>query len=214
MVTHTRIKICGITSVDDAQCAEKLGVDAIGFVFCAASKRAISVSDAAVIAEQIQPYMVRVGLFLNASNSEVREALEAIPNLVPQFHGTETPQWCDAFERPYVKALGLGQGQEVPTGETLSGYKRAQGFLVDSNAPGEMGGTGHPFDWKKLEQIAPTRLILAGGLNPENVEAAVRQVRPYAVDVSSGVERTKGVKEASKMEAFIHAVRSADKASS
>lgn len=212
MDSHTRIKICGITRLEDALCAERLGVDAIGFVFCAASKRAITPADAAVIAEQIPPYMVRVGLFLNASDLEVRTALEAIPNLVPQFHGTETPEWCDSFKRPYVKALGVGHG--MPSQSLLSGYQHAQGFLLDSHAPGELGGTGHAFDWAELEKSAPARLILAGGLYPDNVEAAVRQVRPYAVDVSTGVEQAKGVKDPAKIEAFVKAVRKANMAPS
>ena len=208
MSSHTRIKVCGITRLEDALCAEHFGADAIGFVFCSASKRAISPADAAAIAEKIPPYMVRVGLFLNASDSEVYAALDAIPNLVPQFHGTESPEWCDSFGRAYVKALGVGDG--MPSDAMLHGYKRAQGFLLDSHAPGELGGTGHSFDWEALKQTAPEHLILAGGLYPENVGAAVRQVRPYAVDVSTGVEQSKGVKDAAKMEAFIYAVREAD----
>jgi len=212
MDSHTRIKICGITRLEDALNAEILGADAIGFVFCAASKRAITPADAATIAEQIPPYMVRVGLFLDAAEQDVLTALEAIPNLVPQFHGTESPESCDAFGRPYVKALGVAEG--MPTDSMLQRYKRAQGFLLDSHAPGELGGTGHSFDWAELEKSSPPRLILAGGLYPENVEAAVRQVRPYAVDVSTGVEQAKGVKDRAKMEAFINAVRKADKAPS
>ena len=212
MHSHTRIKICGITRLEDALHAERLGADAIGFVFCAASKRAITPADAAKIAEQIPPYMVRVGLFLNATDEQVHAALEAIPNLVPQFHGNETPQRCDAFGRSYVKALGVANG--IPSSATLAGYKLAQGFLLDSHAPGELGGTGHAFDWTELEKSSPARLILAGGLYPDNVEAAVRQVRPYAVDVSTGVEQSKGLKDKAKMDAFIRAVRKADNAPS
>ena len=212
MRCHTRIKVCGITRLEDALYAEQLGVDAIGFVFCAASKRAITPADAAIIADKIAPYMVRVGLFLDATDFEVNAALEAIPNLVPQFHGTEKPEWCDAFDRPYVKAMGVSNG--IPSSTMLQSFSRAQGILLDSHAPGELGGTGHTFNWADLEDSMPGRLILAGGLSPENVEAAVRQVRPYAVDVSTGVERSKGVKDAAKMEAFVHAVRSADEASS
>ncbi len=209
MQPHTRIKICGITRLEDALYAEQLGVDALGFVFCAASKRAILPVAAADIAAQLPPYMVRVGLFLNANEAEVHQALEAIPNLLPQFHGTESAQWCDAFNRPYVKALGVADGLPTPT--VLAQYKNAQGFLFDSHGPGELGGTGHAFDWAKLEQSAPARLILAGGLYPENVAQAVRQVRPYAVDVSTGVEQAKGVKDATKMQLFVNAVRQAHK---
>lgn len=208
MHSHTRIKVCGITRLDDALHASQLGVDAIGFVFCAASKRAITPTDAANIAAQIPPFMVRVGLFLNASQEEVLAACEQIPNLLPQFHGTETADWCESFDRPYIKALGVAEG--MPTAENLALYQRSQGFLFDSNAPGELGGTGHAFDWAKLEQSAPQQLILAGGLHPNNVGSAVRQVRPYAVDVSSGVEQAKGVKDFRKMQTFVNAVRQAD----
>lgn len=210
MQPRTRIKICGITRLEDALCAERLGADAIGFVFCEASKRSISVEAAAKISADVPPYMVRVGLFLNASASEVEAALEAIPNLMPQFHGTESPEWCDAFQRPYVKAIGVSNG--LPGEASLSQFNHAQGFLFDSHAPGELGGTGHTFDWRALEESAPKRLILAGGLDADNVEAAVRQVRPYALDVSSGVEQAKGVKDSARMAAFIDAVRRTDDA--
>jgi len=209
MHSTTRIKICGITQLDDALEASKLGVDAIGFVFVEASKRAITPEAAAKIASQLPPFMVRVGLFLNAPDEEVQSAIQHIPNLLPQFHGTESPEWCESFNRPYIKAVGVADG--VPSPEELSRYKSSQGFLFDSNAPGELGGTGHAFDWAKLEQSSPQQLILAGGLYPENVESAVRQVRPYAVDVSSGVEQSKGVKDVLKMQTFVNAVRQADK---
>ncbi len=209
-MTHTRIKVCGITQLDDALHASRLGVDAIGFVFCEASKRAITPDKAAQIAANIPPFMVRVGLFLNASINEVNDALSCIPNLLPQFHGTESAEWCESFNRPYIKAIGVADGMPAP--QVLASYTQSQGFLFDSNAPGELGGTGHAFDWAKLEQSAPQQLILAGGLYPENVESAVRQVRPYAVDVSTGVERAKGLKDLSKMQAFVNAVRQADNA--
>jgi len=210
MRVATRIKVCGITRLEDAQNAEALGVDAIGFVFCAASKRFISPDDATHIANEIAPFMVRVGLFLNASEAEVHQALEAIPNLLPQFHGTESAAWCDAFKRPYLKAIGIANG--LPGKAELSAYKRAQGFLFDSHAPGELGGTGETFDWSLLGDKTAARRILAGGLQPDNVAAAMQQVQPYAVDVSSGVEKSKGVKDFAKMKAFVTAVRSADKA--
>ncbi len=207
--SKTRIKVCGITRLQDAVCAERLGVDAIGFVFVAASKRAISFEAAADISAKLPPYMVRVGLFLNAEREAVLAAQAAIPSLMPQFHGTESAEFCDSFNRPYVKALGVGQS--LPTEEALSAFQHAQGFLFDSHAPGELGGTGHAFDWQRLAEGAPGRLILAGGLNPDNVASAINQVRPYAVDVSSGVEQDKGVKDPAKLEAFVHAVDAADR---
>jgi phosphoribosylanthranilate isomerase len=207
--SKTRIKVCGITRLEDALCVESLGVDAIGFVFVAASKRAISVEAAADISAKLPPYMVRVGLFLNADREAVLAAQNAIPNLMPQFHGTESAVFCDSFNRPYVKALGVGQ--DLPTSEALKSFQLAQGFLFDSHAPGELGGTGHAFDWQRLSDGAPGRLILAGGLNPDNVASAIQQVRPYAVDVSSGVEQDKGVKDPAKLTAFVEAVEAADR---
>jgi len=198
---HTRIKVCGITRLEDAQCAEEQGVDAIGFVFCEASKRVTSAENAADISSSIAPFMQRVGLFLNAERSEVEHALELMPMLLPQFHGTESADWCDSFDRPYLKAIGVADGLN------------ALGFLFDSHAPGELGGTGHTFDWSKLKQSAPARLILAGGLYPDNVQTAIETVNPYAVDVSSGVEQAKGIKDPAKIEAFVNAVRQADRAS-
>ncbi len=210
MQSRTRIKMCGITRLEDALCAERLGADAIGFVFCEASKRAISIESAATIAAALAPYIVRVGLFLNAGTDDVTAALKAIPNLIPQFHGTETAEWCERFQRPYVKALGVGNG--LPTHAELAHYRHAQGFLFDSHGPGELGGTGHTFDWAALAESAPARLILAGGLDASNVADAIRQVRPYALDVSSGVEQAKGVKDSARMQAFVDAVRRTDEA--
>jgi len=210
MDSVTRIKVCGITRLEDAQQAQALGVDAIGFVFCAASKRAITPAAAASIAAELAPFVVRVGLFLNATDAEVRAGLDAIPNLLPQFHGTESAAWCDSFGRPYLKAMGVANG--LPTAAELSAYRLAQGFLFDSHAPGELGGTGETFDWSLLGEQAAARLILAGGLDAKNVCAAVRQVKPYAVDVSSGVEKSKGVKDVAKLKAFVTAVRRADEA--
>jgi len=208
MTLHTRIKVCGITRLEDALSAEQFGVDAIGFVFCEASKRSITPESAADISAKLAPFMVRVGLFLNASEEEVQTALNAIPNLIPQFHGTESAPWCDAFNRPYLKAIGVGKG--LPTSTELAAYQNAQGFLFDSNNPGELGGTGHTFDWSLLNQSSSAQLILAGGLHADNVKSAVRQVRPYAVDVSTGVEMAKGVKDVAKLGAFVAAVRAAD----
>jgi len=207
MQHYTRIKVCGITRLEDALQAEQLGVDAIGFVFCAASKRAITPAKAAVIDAELAPFMVRVGLFLNATSAEVEAAIAAIPNLLPQFHGTESAAWCDSFQRPYLKAIGVGEG--LPTQAELAAFQHAQGFLFDSNAPGELGGTGHTFDWSILGADSPARLILAGGLHPDNVVAAINQLHPYAVDVSTGVEKAKGVKDSAKLEAFVSRVRAA-----
>ncbi len=213
MARRTRVKICGITRLQDALLAQQLGVDSLGFVFVAASSRYISPVAAAGIIEELSPFVAPVGLFLNASAQEVQDVLALIPGIVPQFHGQESAAFCEQFNRPYLKAIGLGGG--MPGQGELAQFKRAGGFLFDSNEPGKLGGTGHAFDWALLEGNAaankkPEQIILAGGLDPHNVQEAITRVAPHAVDVSSGVERTKGVKSATAMTAFLAAVASAD----
>ncbi len=206
-MTHTtRIKICGITRVEDALFCEQLGVDAIGFVFCEASKRFIKPEQAKAISDELAPFMVRVGLFLDAPRHEVEHALKTLPGILPQFHGRESAAECDSYGVPYLKAIGLGSG--MPSAHALSEFKNAQAFLFDSNEPGQLGGTGHAFDWRKLDQNIPKPLILAGGLYPHNVKAAIEQVQPYAVDVSTGVEASKGVKDHEALRTFVDAARS------
>lgn len=210
MARRTRVKICGITRLQDAQLAQQLGADSLGFVFVQASKRYLSPEAAAGIVEQLHPFVTPVGLFLDAPALQVQQALELMPSLVPQFHGQETVEYCESFERPYLKALGLGQAGSLPTDEQLLPYRRALGFLFDSHEPGQMGGTGHAFDWTRLGDRMHKPLILAGGLNVNNVEQAIRQTRPYAVDVSSGVEQARGIKDFEAMRAFMSAVHKAD----
>lgn len=205
MSYRTRIKICGITRPEDAQLSEQLGVDALGFVFCKASKRFIEPHHAKTISDQIAPFVTRVGLFLDASVAEIEHALNLLPGMIPQFHGRETASDCDRFGVPYLKAIGLGAG--FPGSDELAAYKHATAFLFDSNEPGQLGGTGHVFDWEKLDHEVGKPVILAGGLNSENVQAAIAQVRPYAVDVSSGVELSKGVKDHEALRTFVDAVR-------
>ena len=213
---RTRVKICGITRLEDARLAVSLGADALGFVFVPASSRHVSVAAARDIARRLPPFVTRVGLFLDAPRETVERALEAIPGLVPQFHGRETAAECDAFGCGYLKALGVAEA--LPTADELAAYKRAEGFLLDSNAPGELGGTGHAFDWTRLAGGGAARygggegpvLILAGGLNADNAGRAIGEVAPYALDVSSGVESAKGIKDARAMRAFMAAVQRAD----
>ncbi|MFK7995946.1 MAG: phosphoribosylanthranilate isomerase [Granulosicoccus sp.] len=205
---RTRVKICGITRLEDAQAADRLGVDALGFVFVPASKRYVSPIVAADIAAQLSPFVTVVGLFLNADQSTVNDALTALPDMVPQFHGQETSDYCDSFNRPYIKALGVGS--DIPSRERLLEYRRATGFLFDSNEPGALGGTGHTFDWTRLDDKIDKSLILAGGLNVQNVREAIMQVAPQALDVSTGVEIAKGVKDPQVMREFIRAVADAD----
>jgi phosphoribosylanthranilate isomerase len=222
---RTRVKICGITRLEDAVAAARLGADALGFVFVPASRRNITPDRARCIVEQLPPFVEVVGLFLDAKPKAIEAALEAVPSLLPQFHGRESAIECERWGRPYLKAIGLGQESTVEgqpeeaelrsISEQLAAHHKACGFLFDSNAPGQLGGTGHVFDWHKLEQNVehdlPRPLILAGGLGVQNVNQAIRQVAPWAVDVSSGVEVDKGIKDLQKMKAFIEAVRAADR---
>jgi len=211
MTHHTRVKICGITRLEDALLSEQLGVDALGFVFCEASKRFIEPAAAKSISNQLAPFIVRVGLFLDATEKEVSTALEMMPGLVPQFHGQETPAFCESFGVPYLKAIGLGGSElDKSSEQLLREYENAQAFLFDSNKPGQLGGTGHVFDWKKLGAKRVKPLILAGGLNAENVAAAIEQTQPYAVDVSSGVEQSKGIKDAAAMRRFVEVVEASN----
>lgn len=209
-----RIKVCGITRSEDAALADELAVDAIGFVFVQKSKRFVEVVKAARIARETGPFMQCVGLFLDDERTLVEQALAEIPDLLPQFHGREPASYCDQFERPYIKAMGVAEG--MPTSDELAAYKNCTGFLFDSNAPGSLGGTGHTFDWDQLAESKGTRngeqqrrLILAGGLNPDNIAAAIKQVRPYAVDVSTGVETSPGIKNAGLVRDFVTRARNA-----
>lgn len=204
-MNQPRIKICGITRVEDGLHAEAEGADAIGFVFVPKSRRNISVKAAADIAAALGPYVTLVGLFLDASRTDVDAALTAIPELVPQFHGRESAEYCDSFGQGYVKAIGVGDG--MPQESVLHSYERASAFLFDSNVAGELGGTGHVFDWDLLRGYAGKPLVLAGGLDESNVRSAIETVRPYAVDVSSGVESAPGVKDSGRVSRFINLVR-------
>lgn len=208
MTMHTRIKICGITRPEDALLSEQLGVDALGFVFCKASKRFIEPEQAKDISDAIAPFITRVGLFLDASVSEIEHALTVMPGMLPQFHGQETAQECERFGVPYLKAIGLGAG--MPSLASLAAFEHAQAFLFDSNEPGQLGGTGHAFDWQALDQNVGKPVILAGGLNSDNIAMAIEQVKPYAVDVSSGVEASKGVKDHAALRSFVAGVRQKD----
>lgn len=208
MASRTRVKICGITRLQDASLAQALGADSLGFVFVPESARFVSPSAALEIVKTLSPFVTSVGLFLNADAQDVKDVLALMPSMMPQFHGQETAQYCDQFQRPYLKAIGVGGG--MPTAAELSLFSRCSGFLFDSNAPGELGGTGHAFDWTKLSTNFERPLILAGGLNVHNVERAIMQVAPHAIDVSSGVEISKGIKDPEAMRAFMAAVSKAD----
>ncbi|MGQ7843551.1 phosphoribosylanthranilate isomerase [Granulosicoccus sp. 3-233] len=210
MARRTRVKICGITRLQDAHLAQQLGADSLGFVFVPASQRYLSPEAAASIVSQMSPFVTPVGLFLDAPADEVTRVLSLMPSLVPQFHGRESADYCEQFGRPYLKAMGVGSAGALPSEDQLAPYGRALGFLFDSHEPGQLGGTGEAFDWTRLGDEMRKPLILAGGLNVHNVEQAIRQTRPYAVDVSSGVEQARGIKDPEAMRKFLEAVRLAD----
>ncbi|WP_219061606.1 phosphoribosylanthranilate isomerase [Pseudomonas sp. UMAB-08] len=204
-MSGVRSKICGITRIEDALAAVDAGADAIGFVFYAKSPRAVSVEQARAIIAALPPFVTTVGLFVNISRCELTEILEIVPLDLLQFHGDETPEDCDGYHRPYIKALRVQAGDDIAA--SCRAYSRASGILLDTYVAGVPGGTGEAFDWSLIPQTLSKPIILAGGLTPDNVAQAIAQVRPYAVDVSGGVEMSKGIKDHDRIRAFMHAVR-------
>ena len=204
----TRIKICGITRSQDALAAATSGADALGLVFYDKSPRHVSIQQAVQLAEAIPPFVTLVGLFVNPSEDEVQEALRQAPLDILQFHGEEDPEFCIKFKRPYLKALRVKAGTDLI--QCAARYKGARGLLLDAFVEGTHGGTGASFDWTLIPPGLPLPVILSGGLHAGNVAEAIRRVRPYAVDVSSGVESAKGIKDAAKMAAFIKEVKNID----
>lgn len=202
-----RSKICGITRVEDALAAARAGADAIGLVFYAKSPRAVNVQQARAIIAALPPFVTTVGLFVNASRCELGEILDAVPLDLLQFHGDETPDDCEGHGRPWIKALRVRAGDDLEA--ECQRYARASGILLDTYVAGVPGGTGEAFDWALVPAQLSKPIILAGGLSPANVGAAIAQVRPYAVDVSGGVEQAKGIKDAARIDAFLDAVRRA-----
>ena len=203
---RTRVKICGITRVQDVLAAVAAGTDAIGLVFAEASPRCVSADQARAIIARLPPFVTVVGLFVDSPATRIREVLGQVPLDLLQFHGRETPEDCRQFGRPYIKAIRMAPGVDLAA--EARRYARAAGLLLDAYDPQVAGGTGATFDWTRVPQDLDKPLILAGGLTPENVARAIRAVRPYAVDVSSGVEQSKGIKDAAKIVAFIRNVAS------
>ena len=218
-MARTRIKICGITRLADALDAAREGADAIGFVFWPGTPRRIGAGAAQAIAAALPPYVTTVGLFVDPEPDEVRAILATVPLDLLQFHGNEPPELCRAFARPYVKAVPVGD-RAAKDGllEYATRYRDAAAWLFDAPPSGGLpGGTGRTFDWAALPGDLDRPVVLSGGLNAENVGAAVRRVRPWAVDVSSGVEAigadgkpVKGIKDPARVRAFIEEVRHAD----
>ncbi len=200
---RTRIKICGITRLEDALTAVSLGADALGLVFYPPSPRALTIEQAQHIIAALPPFVTTVGLFVNEAEVTIRALLKQIPLDLLQFHGDEPETECCRFGRPYIKALRMEEGVDIE--QLAQQYKMASGILLDSFQQGVPGGTGQTFDWTQIPELDQP-LILAGGLNAANVREAVATVQPYAVDVSGGVEAAKGIKDEQKMAAFINEV--------
>jgi phosphoribosylanthranilate isomerase len=215
-MTRTRIKICGITRVEDGVAAARAGADAIGLVFWPGTPRRVDVARARAIAAALPPLVSTVGLFVDPSADEVRAVLDAVPLCALQFHGHEDAALCRAFGRPYLKAIPVGAEGDLL--ESLSSYGDAAGVLLDAPpSDGLPGGTGRTFDWDRIPARLPLPLVLSGGLNAGNVGDAIRRARPWAVDVSSGVEERgpdgkprRGAKDHARIGAFVRAVQDAD----
>jgi phosphoribosylanthranilate isomerase len=206
---RTRIKFCGLTRLEDIAAAVALGVDAIGLILVPGSPRALSVEQAAALRRAVPPLVSAVVLLRNADVGMVQAAIDAVEPDLLQFHGEETPAFCAQFGRPYLKSVAMA-GEQRSLAEIAAEYASAAALLLDGHAPGTLGGQGRSFDWTRAEGRLVKPLMLAGGLSPANVESAIGTARPFAVDVSSGVESSPGCKDSGKMRDFVDAVRRAD----
>jgi len=206
---RTRIKFCGMTRAEDALAAAALGVDAVGFVLTRKSRRFAGIERARQMRRALPPFVTAVALFMDDDVSFVSEAVAAVAPDLLQFHGSEAAPDCVRYGRPYLKAVAMRDGL-VDWRRLVDSHAQATGFLFDGHAAGEQGGSGRSFDWSLLPRDAGKPVVLAGGLTPENVAAAIRAVRPWAVDVSSGIEAEPGLKDIDRMRRFIAAVRTAD----
>ena len=207
-VLHTRIKICGITRVEDALAAAQAGADAIGLVFYASSPRAVSVETAREIVANLPPFITAVGLFVNETAAEIERIYDRARLDLLQLHGNETPQFCAGLGVPFLKALRVKPGDDVA--QLMNPWDDARSILLDAYKEGVPGGTGEVFDWSQVPRSLAARIVLAGGLTPDNVYSAVQETQVAAVDVSGGVEAGPGLKSSEKIAAFVAAVRSAD----
>jgi len=203
---RTRVKICGITRAQDAIKAVEFGADAIGLVFYDKSPRAVSIDDARSIIQKIPPFVSIVGLFVDPSPKDVAAVLHRVSLDLLQFHGDELPSECSAYGKPYIKAIKIREGVDIAA--QINKYTTARGILLDTYDPKVPGGTGRVFDWSVIPRGLSKPIILAGGLTPENVWQAITKVRPFAVDVSGGVEADKGIKDIEKLAAFMRGVQS------
>ncbi len=206
--TRTRIKICGLKTVEDALTVARAGADSLGLVFHPASPRCIDLEQALAIRAALPAFVGVTALFMDEPEQRVAEVVERLAPDLLQFHGSEPPGFCTAWDRPYIKAVPMGDAPDLAA--FADRHPRARGFLLDSHSAGRQGGSGDTFDWSRIPSDFSRPLILAGGLNPQNVARAISQVRPWAVDVSSGVEREKGVKDAALIQQFCQEVFRAD----
>lgn len=207
-MARTRVKICGITRVEDAQLAVDAGADAIGLVFYPPSPRAVTIDQAQLICRAIPAFVSVVALTVDATDTQVRQLLSELPVSMLQFHGSEPAAFCEQFAKPYLKAVRMKPGVDLT--HICDQYTSAASLLVDSYKAGVPGGTGEIFDWALIQQDLASRLVLAGGLNASNVQTAIQALRPYAVDVSGGVESSAGKKDSQKVREFIQRVNQAD----
>ncbi len=206
-VSEVRIKICGITTIEDALAVVSAGAHALGLVFYANSPRAVTIEQAREIALAVGPFVAVTGLFVNADARFVNNILTQVPLHLLQFHGDENAEYCESFQRPYMKAVRMRP--DVDVSQDIDGHPRASGILLDAYRPGVPGGTGETFDWKRVPRNTRVPIVLAGGLTPTNVADAVRSTGVYGIDVSGGVESSPGKKDHNKVKAFITNARSA-----
>lgn len=209
----TRIKICGIRRIEDAMLAAHAGADAIGLIFFASSPRAVSLQQAMAVRDALPPFVSTVALFVNAERSDVIQVCESLNPSLLQFHGDEDHNYCASFSRPYLKAVRVGASMKADDLVQLQiEFSTAKALLLDTLSAGQYGGTGESFNWDVIPVSLREKIVLSGGLTPINVGDAARKIKPWAVDVSSGVESEKGIKDPEKILAFMSAVQCADAA--
>lgn len=210
MKRRTRIKICGLTRVEDVQACVQSGVDAIGLVFVEQSPRNLTLEQGAALRAEIPAFVQVVALLMNPQAGQVEALLRQVQPDLLQFHGQETAAFCKQWRRGYLKAIAMKNRPMAEIEAEIAQHHQARGLLLDAHAPGEQGGSGQRFDWNHLPDVPRERLILAGGLRPDNIRAAIAQVRPGAVDLSSGVEQAPGIKSPEKIQQLVQQVRQAD----
>ncbi|MDP6968705.1 MAG: phosphoribosylanthranilate isomerase [Gammaproteobacteria bacterium] len=202
---RTRVKICGLRHADDVVAAANAGADALGFVFYPPSPRAVDIAQAALLVAQVPSFITSVGLFVNASVADIEQVLQQVPLTLLQFHGDESPAFCQQFGMPWIKAVRMRS--DINLLQVQDDYCQARGLLLDTYQKGTPGGTGASFDWHAIPTDLRHEIILAGGLDASNIRAAITQVRPWAVDTSGGVESSKGIKDHARIKAFMAEVR-------